>query len=146
MHFNLICAPAAVNLAFGNIWIALVSEIWRHRNKHIFKGRMIDHFEIFYLAKLKVWSWVTSIEFILLVFSDRCLDPLVCVFSIKNKWLLVGWVDFPFVVLGGIVVKLWIDVDFYLRRIKIGSSVKWFIFINLFFLLIKKIVSEIHIP
>jgi len=54
LHFNLIDAPAAVNLTFGNIWIVLVSEIWHHRNKHILKGEVIDHFEIFSLHQLKV--------------------------------------------------------------------------------------------
>jgi len=54
LHFNLIGAPAVVNLAFGNIWIPFVSEIWRHRNKHIFKGVVMDHFEIFSLTQLKV--------------------------------------------------------------------------------------------
>ena len=55
LHFNLIDTPAAVNIAFGNIWIALISEIWRHRNKHIFKGGVIDHYDIFSMAHLKVW-------------------------------------------------------------------------------------------
>ena len=50
LHFNLVDAPVAVNLAFENIWIALV------RNKYIFKGEVIDHFEILSLAQLKVWS------------------------------------------------------------------------------------------
>jgi len=86
LHFNLIDAPAAINLAFGNIWITLVNDIWHHRNKHIFKGAVIDHSEIFSLAQLKVWSWVTSKDpLACFSFSDWCLDPLVCMFSIKNK-------------------------------------------------------------
>ena len=47
LHSNLFGAPTIINLVFENIWIALVSEIWWHWNKHIFKGRVIDHFEIF---------------------------------------------------------------------------------------------------
>jgi len=38
----------------------MVSEIWCHRNKVIFKGGVMDHFEIFSFAQLKTWSWVTS--------------------------------------------------------------------------------------
>jgi len=55
LHFNLIDTPATVNLAFGNIWIAFISEIWNHRNKHIFKEGVIDHSEIFFLVQLKVY-------------------------------------------------------------------------------------------
>jgi len=32
----------------------MVSEIWRHRNKHIFKGEVIDHSEIFSMTQLNV--------------------------------------------------------------------------------------------
>jgi len=82
LHFNLIGALATVNLDFGNIWIALVSEIWRHRNKHIFKGGVIDHFEIFSLAQLKVWSWVTSkVPSTCFSFSDWCLSSSLYVFD-----------------------------------------------------------------
>jgi len=43
-----------------SIWIAVVSEIWSHRNKILFKGGVLDYYEIFSLAQLKVWSWITS--------------------------------------------------------------------------------------
>jgi len=39
-----------------SVWIAVVGEIWRDKNKHIFKGGVIDHFEIFSLVQLNVWS------------------------------------------------------------------------------------------
>jgi len=55
LHFNLFGAPTTGNLTFGNIRIVLVSEIWCHQNKHIFKGGVIDHFEFFSLTQLKVW-------------------------------------------------------------------------------------------
>jgi len=44
----------------GNIWIAVVNEIWSHRNKIIFKDGVLDYSEIFSSAQLKVWSWITS--------------------------------------------------------------------------------------
>ena len=54
LHFNLFDTPTVVNLAFRNTIIVLVSEIWCHRNKHIFKVVLIDQFEIFSYAQLKV--------------------------------------------------------------------------------------------
>jgi len=56
LPFNLFGAPTSFNLVFGNVWIVLVSEIWRHRNKYVFKGGVIDHSENFSMAQLKVWS------------------------------------------------------------------------------------------
>jgi len=53
-HFKIFDAPNSVNLIMGNIWIALVSEIWRHRNNCLFKGGVVDHTEVFYLAQVKV--------------------------------------------------------------------------------------------
>jgi len=55
-------------------------------NKHIFKGGVIDHFEFFSLAQLKVWSWVTpKVPSVCFSFSHWCLDPLVYMFLVKNK-------------------------------------------------------------
>jgi len=53
-------APESVHLGMRNIWIVVVSEIWSHRNKIIFKGGVFYSSEIFSLAQLKVWSWITS--------------------------------------------------------------------------------------
>jgi len=52
-HFKILDAPNSVNLTMGNIWIALVNEIWRHRNNCLFKG-VVDHTEVFSLAQVKV--------------------------------------------------------------------------------------------
>ena len=40
-----------VNLGLGNIWIAMVSEIWRHRNKIVFNEEILDFSEILSLAQ-----------------------------------------------------------------------------------------------
>jgi len=56
LHFILCNLPDYVNAARGRIWVAIIGEIWRHMNNHIFKGRAIDHSEIFSLPQLKVWS------------------------------------------------------------------------------------------
>ena len=56
LHFNLDNVPNYVNVAKGSILIAVIGEIWRHKNKYIFKRVVIDHLEIFFLAQLNVWS------------------------------------------------------------------------------------------
>jgi len=46
---------------------------------------MIDHIEIFTIVKLKVWLWVWSkVRLASFSYSDRCLEPLVCMKSIKK--------------------------------------------------------------
>ena len=81
LHFKFIGAPTSVNLGFENVWITLVNESWRHRNKHIFKGEVVDHSKIFSLTQLKDlvlgYSKVPSAYFF---FLDWCLDPLACIF------------------------------------------------------------------
>ena len=82
-HFKILDAPTSVNLIMGNVWIALISEIWRHRNNCLFKGRVVDHIEVFSLAQIKVWSWIPSkVPSANFSFSDWCLEPLVCMHSI----------------------------------------------------------------
>ena len=76
-------APESVNLGMRNIWIAVVSEIWSHRNKIIFKDGVLDSSKIFSLAQLKVWSLITSkFPSTCFSFSDWCLNPLVCLYSL----------------------------------------------------------------
>jgi len=60
LQFNIHEAPTSIHLILGSVWIAVVSEILRHRNKQIFKGGVIDHSKIFSMAQLKAWSLVTS--------------------------------------------------------------------------------------
>ena len=84
MQFKLLDAPTSINLILGSIWVALVSDIWRHRNNCIYKGGVLDHFEIFSSAQLKVWSWVSSkFPSVCFSFSDWCLEPLVCIIWLK---------------------------------------------------------------
>jgi len=64
-------------------------------NKVIFNGEVVDHSEIFSLAQLKFWSWVTSkVPSAHLSFSDWCFAPLSCLNLIKlfdsiSLWLVV---------------------------------------------------------
>ena len=41
------------------MWVAIVSEVWNHRNKVVFKGGVADADEIFSLALLKSWLWLS---------------------------------------------------------------------------------------
>jgi len=72
-------APSSVNKVWGVFWIAVVNEIWKHKNRVIFKGGVVGVLEAFVLVQLKAWSWVTSkspsVHF---SFSDWCIDSLVC--------------------------------------------------------------------
>jgi len=49
-HFKILEAPNSVNLIMGNLWIALVNEIWRHKNNCLFKEGVIDHTKFFSLT------------------------------------------------------------------------------------------------
>jgi len=83
LQFRLCNAPESVNLGLDNIWIAMVSEIWRHKNKIVFNEGILDFSEIFSLAQLKVWAWLSS-KFLSasFFFSDWYLAPLVCLYSL----------------------------------------------------------------
>jgi len=83
-HFLQFCnVIKSFNSVLGSVWISMVREIWCHRNKVIFKGGVVDYSEIFTLAQLKAWSWVTSkIPSACFSFSDWCLAPLSCLKSI----------------------------------------------------------------
>ena len=35
-----------------------MTEIWKHRNKVVFRGRVVDEAEFFCLVQLKDWKWV----------------------------------------------------------------------------------------
>jgi len=53
LHFILYNVPDYVDATWGSVWIAIIDEIWSHKNNHTFKGKTIDHYKIFYLAQLK---------------------------------------------------------------------------------------------
>ena len=79
IQFSLCKAFLSVNSVLGSMWIDVVREIWNHRNKIIFNGRVVDHFEIFSLAQLNVWSWVTyKVLAAHFSYSDWCFAPMFC--------------------------------------------------------------------
>ncbi|XP_068492296.1 uncharacterized protein [Phaseolus vulgaris] len=78
-QFRLSNESVSVNEVWGVIWIAVVNEIWKHRNRVIFRRGVIDVLEVFALVQLKAWAWVTSkSQDAIFSFSDWCIDPLVC--------------------------------------------------------------------
>jgi len=85
--FKVSGAKDSVNLIWGCVWIAVVAELWKNKNKRIFRGGRIDHNEIFYLAQLKTWSWIKSkAQGVCFSYSDWCFSPLVCMKSVKNLY------------------------------------------------------------
>jgi len=43
-----------VNHIWSCMWIVVVDELWKHKNKKIFNSGRIDHIEIFSMVQLKV--------------------------------------------------------------------------------------------
>ena len=81
LHFILCNVLGYVNAAWGSVWVAIIDEIWKHKNNYIFKDGTINHFEIFSLAQLKTWSWTTSYS-VCVSFSHWCFDLLTCLMPI----------------------------------------------------------------
>ena len=78
-QFRLSNASDSVNEVWSVVWIVVVNEVWKHRNKVIFNGGVVDVLKAFALVQLKAWSWVTSkSQSANFSFSDWGIDPLVC--------------------------------------------------------------------
>jgi len=66
-------------IVWNTIWVGVVSEIWSHRNRIIFKRGVADASEVFACVQVKVWSWVsTNSRLVSFSFSDWCLEPMEC--------------------------------------------------------------------
>jgi len=48
---------AKQNKKWKSMWVAIMWEIWIHRNKVVFNGGKIDHLEVFGMAQLRAWEW-----------------------------------------------------------------------------------------
>ena len=60
MHFSqfrLIEESVVVNRIWLCVWITIIGDLWKHKNKKISKNEHIDHSKIFSMVQLKVWSW-----------------------------------------------------------------------------------------
>jgi len=47
-----------INEIWKGVCVAILWEIWKHRNKVVFNNGVVDDIEIFTLAHVKAWSWV----------------------------------------------------------------------------------------
>jgi len=92
LQFNTSNASKYVNLVLESVWISVVREIWSHRNKVIFNDRVVNHSEIFSLAQLKAWSWVTSkVPYACFSYSDWCLAPWFVWIHFCLYAFILGW-------------------------------------------------------
>jgi len=53
--FYLLSQRNGVNRVWKGMWVVIVSEIWNHKNKVVFKDGLMDAKKIFSLAQLKGW-------------------------------------------------------------------------------------------
>ena len=78
-HFRLSLPLETGLVVWNTIWVGVVSEIWSHRNRIIFNRGVADEKEVFAMAQVKAWSWVsTNSRLVSFSYSDWCLAPLEC--------------------------------------------------------------------
>ena len=83
LSFRMSGVTESVNQVSGCVWLAVVGELWNHRNKKVFRNGRVDHIEIFAMSQVKAWSWVASkVQGVCFSFSDWCLEPMVCMRSV----------------------------------------------------------------
>jgi len=54
-HFHLYDLNSRQNLVWKGMWLAIIGEIWKHRNGVIFNHRKVDPREIFDQAQVAAW-------------------------------------------------------------------------------------------
>ena len=59
-QFRLTKESEVVNNIWFCVWVVVVGELWKQRNKKSFRNGTIGQSEIFTMVQLKVWSWVTA--------------------------------------------------------------------------------------
>jgi len=66
------------------MWLAIVREIWKHKNKVIFCNGRVDEVETFATTQLTAWSWArTDRQIIHFSFPEWCISPKVCLSKIR---------------------------------------------------------------
>jgi len=82
-NFYLLCCNKKANVVWKGVWVAVVWEIWYHRNRIVFKNGVVDDVEIFTLAQLKAWSWA-KFRWLRVNYSvsDWLICPQICLGSI----------------------------------------------------------------
>jgi len=62
------------------MWVVIVWSIWIHRNNIIFRSKVKDVEEIFNLAQVKTWTWITNkVPKTSFFYSDWCLCSITCI-------------------------------------------------------------------
>jgi len=81
-NFFLIGQKNNVNRVWKGMWMTIVTKIWNHRNKIVFKEGVVDVVEVFSLAQLKVWSWVKhKMSRMRFSYSNWYFSPVKCLES-----------------------------------------------------------------
>ena len=76
-QFELIGLGNKHNNVWRCMWLAIVWDIWNHRNKVIFRNAKVEAEEVFMLAQTKVWAWITNkYSMATFSYSDCCLCPI----------------------------------------------------------------------
>jgi len=57
MSFHMMCLNKRSIVVWKGLWVAIVWEIWKQRNKIAFSDAIVDEVEEFSLAQLKGWQW-----------------------------------------------------------------------------------------
>jgi len=78
-HFHLYDLNSRQNLVWKGMWLAIIGEIWKHRNGIIFNHRKVDPREIFDQAQVAAWVWMKhKIPAMTFSYSDWYLSPHTC--------------------------------------------------------------------
>jgi len=81
--FHLVNLNSRQNIVWQGMWLAIIGEIWKHRNRVVFKQRKVDSIEIFGLAQVTTWVWMKhKIQSVQFSYSDWYLSPYVCLKSL----------------------------------------------------------------
>ena len=71
------------NCVWKCMWISIIWGIWNHRNRIIFNSAVVDPIEIFAMAQVKGWAWVTyKFPKSNFSYSDWCFDVYECLKSL----------------------------------------------------------------
>jgi len=66
-HFYLLNLNRRKNLIWRGMWLAIIGEIWKHKNGVIFMHRRVDPIEFFDHAQVLAWVWmkykISSVKF-----------------------------------------------------------------------------------
>jgi len=72
------------NCVWRIVWVAVIWNVWIHRNNIVFSNMVLDVLEIFTPVQEKTWAWITctyrNSQF---WYSGWCLNSIICLRSIS---------------------------------------------------------------